>query len=110
MQSREMPVRLSRLHRSSVGYERDRRSPDSFGNLGERELFQVTRVTVKFADAFGELFRGHYVLVVRPAEGLLVQVEAFFFSRLRSYQMTTGWQHALTLTLYSFGRLAEIGN
>jgi hypothetical protein len=68
------------------------------------------RVTVKFADAFGELFRGHCVLVVHPAEGLLVQVEAFFFSRLRSYQMTTGWQHALTLTQYSFGRLAEIGN
>src|SRR5882724_8457947 len=46
-------------------------SPDFFGNLRERELFQATRVAVELADAFGELLRRHGIFVVHPAEGLL---------------------------------------
>src|SRR6266478_9147942 len=91
--SRENTVRHHAISRNAasderatllVNHARECRSPDSFGNLGQRELFEVKRVTVKFADAFGELFRRHCVLVVHPAEGLLVQVEPLFLASLRS--------------------------
>ena len=56
------------------------RSPDFFSNLGERVLFQVARIAIEFADAFGELFRRHGVFVVHPAEGFLAQAQAFVFA------------------------------
>src|SRR3954468_18988450 len=49
-------------------------SPDLFRLLRECISLQMTRIAVKFADALGELLRGHGILVVHPPERLFIQV------------------------------------
>jgi hypothetical protein len=49
-------------------------------NLGERVLFQMLRIAVKFADAFGELLGRHGVFVVHPAESVLGEVQLYIFA------------------------------
>jgi len=43
----------------------------------------VARVAIEFADALSQLLRRHGVLVVRPAERFLIQVQAIVLARLR---------------------------
>src|SRR6266702_1134542 len=72
-------------------------SPDLFGNLGECVIFQVLRVAVEFADALGELLRRHCVLVVHPAKGLFIQMEALFLAGLRFHRIEFTIQRSLGL-------------
>ena len=59
-----------------------RYSPDLFGNLGERKLFQASGIAVELADAFSKFLSGHCIFIVHPAKGLFVQMQKLFFACL----------------------------
>ena len=63
------------IRKDDATFAGGQRSSDFFSNLRERVLFQVACVTIKLADAFGELVGRHGVFVVHPAERLLVEVQ-----------------------------------
>jgi hypothetical protein len=54
-----------------------------FRNLGECVLFQMLRIAVEFADAFGELLGRHGVFVVHPAESFLGEMQLYIFDCFR---------------------------
>jgi hypothetical protein len=58
-------------------------SPENLGHTCLGILLQLAGVGVEFANAFGQLLRGHRVLVVHPTKCLLVHVEALFLACLR---------------------------
>src|SRR5215469_963593 len=72
-------------------------SPDFFGNLGERKLFQVLGVAIKLPDALSQFLCRHRVFVVHPAECLLIQVEAFFLAAFRDCRIELTIQRSLGL-------------
>src|SRR5262245_54957197 len=54
---------------------RDRSTASLLGDLGPGELFELAGIGVELANPLAQLLDGHGVLVVHPAEGLLVQVD-----------------------------------
>src|SRR5271157_1019903 len=92
-----MPLELSGPRRSQLSRSGSRRSPDFFANLGERIFFQAAGVAVEFANALGQLLCRHWVLVVHPAEGLLIQMQALFLARLRFSRIELTFQNAFGL-------------
>src|ERR1700690_3335278 len=72
-------------------------SPDFFGNLGERKIFQVVGVTIELADALRQFLCRHRVFVVHPAECLLIQMDAFFLAGFRQCRVELALQRSLGL-------------
>src|SRR5271170_3186292 len=72
-------------------------SPDLFGNLGERKLFQVLGVAIKLAYALCQFLCRHCVFVVHPAECLLIQLQAFFLAEFRDCRIELTVQRSVGL-------------
>src|SRR5271157_4586293 len=52
-----------------------------FSNLGERIFLQKACITVELADALRQLLGRHRILVMRPAESLLVEMQSLLSAR-----------------------------
>ena len=52
-----------------------------FSNLGERIFLQKACITVELADSLRQLLGRHRILVMRPAESLLVEMQSLLSAR-----------------------------
>ena len=59
---------------------------DFFAHLTARVLLQFPSVRVKLSDSFAQLIRCHSVLIVHPAELLLVQMDPLSLTGLGSFR------------------------